>query len=125
MEMCYDGSLVMPSNYAVMDEDEMMDVDGGEIYISNKRLHDLTALFLTAYQVNARLVAAGVTVVARAVSKVVSKITKWIGRVFGGVAGSFFGWAIGAFCGWEFGKAYFTAMIKGKGIKVGWGFTVK
>lgn len=29
MEMCYDGALVMPSNYAVMDEDEMMYVEGG------------------------------------------------------------------------------------------------
>ena len=24
MEMCYDGALVMPSNYAVISEDEMM-----------------------------------------------------------------------------------------------------
>ena len=29
MEMCYDGALVMPSNYAVMSEDEMMYVEGG------------------------------------------------------------------------------------------------
>ena len=29
MEMCYDGALVMPSNYAVMNEDEMTYVDGG------------------------------------------------------------------------------------------------
>lgn len=27
--MCYDGALVMPSNYAVMYEDEMIYVDGG------------------------------------------------------------------------------------------------
>ena len=31
MEMCYDGALVMPSNYAVMSEDEMMYVDGGAL----------------------------------------------------------------------------------------------
>lgn len=30
MEMCYDGALVMPSSYAVMDEEEMMYVEGGE-----------------------------------------------------------------------------------------------
>ena len=24
MDMCYDGTLVLPSNYAVMDEEEMM-----------------------------------------------------------------------------------------------------
>lgn len=29
MEMCYDGVLVMPSSYAIMDEEEMMYVDGG------------------------------------------------------------------------------------------------
>ena len=29
MEMCYGGALVMPSNYAVMSEDEMTYVDGG------------------------------------------------------------------------------------------------
>lgn len=30
MEMCYDGALVMPSSYAVMDEEEMMYVEGGK-----------------------------------------------------------------------------------------------
>lgn len=29
MDMCYDGALVMPSSYAVMDEEEMMYVEGG------------------------------------------------------------------------------------------------
>lgn len=29
MEMCYDGALVMPSRYAVMNEDEMTYVEGG------------------------------------------------------------------------------------------------
>ena len=29
MELCYDGALVMPSRYAVMDEKEMMYVEGG------------------------------------------------------------------------------------------------
>lgn len=29
MDMCYDGALVMPSNYVVMDEDEMIYVEGG------------------------------------------------------------------------------------------------
>ena len=29
MEMCYDGALVMPSSYAVMDENEMMYLEGG------------------------------------------------------------------------------------------------
>lgn len=29
MEMCYDGALVMPKSYAVMDQDEMCYVEGG------------------------------------------------------------------------------------------------
>ena len=29
MDMCYDGTLVMPSSYAVMEEDEMCYVEGG------------------------------------------------------------------------------------------------
>ncbi len=29
MEMCYDGALVMPSSYAIMDEEEMTYVEGG------------------------------------------------------------------------------------------------
>ena len=28
MEICYDGTLVMPSSYAVMDEEEMTYVEG-------------------------------------------------------------------------------------------------
>ena len=32
MEMCYDGTLVMPSSYAVMSEDEMTYVEGGKSY---------------------------------------------------------------------------------------------
>lgn len=33
MEMCYDGTLVMPANYAVVSEDEMTYVDGGMFII--------------------------------------------------------------------------------------------
>lgn len=29
MDMCYDGTLVMPSSYAMMGEDEMSYVEGG------------------------------------------------------------------------------------------------
>ncbi len=32
MDMCYDGALVIPSSYAVMDEEEMMYVEGGAYY---------------------------------------------------------------------------------------------
>ena len=29
MEMCYDGTLVMPESYAMLDEDSMKDIEGG------------------------------------------------------------------------------------------------
>lgn len=32
MEMCYDGALVMPSSYVVMDEEEMTYLEGGKFY---------------------------------------------------------------------------------------------
>jgi len=31
MEMCYDGAIVLPSSYAVMNEDEMTYVEGGGV----------------------------------------------------------------------------------------------
>ena len=36
MEMCYDGTLVMPSSYAVMNEEEMTYVEGGWDYKYSK-----------------------------------------------------------------------------------------
>lgn len=36
MEMCYDGALVMPSNYVAMNEDEMTYVEGGFSYSYSK-----------------------------------------------------------------------------------------
>ncbi len=37
MEMCYDGALVMPSSYALMDEDEMCYVEGGISWATAKQ----------------------------------------------------------------------------------------
>lgn len=37
MEMCYDGALVMPSSYAVMDSKEMTYVEGGDRSIKQSR----------------------------------------------------------------------------------------
>ncbi len=40
MEMCYDGALVMPTSYAVMDEDEMRYLKGGVNIYMYKELLD-------------------------------------------------------------------------------------
>lgn len=51
MEMCYQGTLAMPKSYAVMDQDEMMYVEGGKFYgvnLSKKQCEDL-AYYCTVY----------------------------------------------------------------------------
>lgn len=51
MEMCYEGTLVMPSNYSDLDEEEMMYVDGGGITCSklaNRINIAVSALLLVA-----------------------------------------------------------------------------
>ncbi len=48
MEMCYDGALVMPSNYVLMDEEEMTYLEGGKFYgvnLSAKQCENV-AIFL-------------------------------------------------------------------------------
>ncbi|WP_303863705.1 hypothetical protein [Alkalibaculum bacchi] len=37
MEMCYDGALVMPSKFVVIDKEEMMYLDGGKVTTSTYR----------------------------------------------------------------------------------------
>ena len=44
MEMCYDGALVMPSSYAVMDSDEMTYVEGGGIATFKSNLRGISTL---------------------------------------------------------------------------------
>jgi len=46
MEMCYDGALMMPSSYAVMNEDEMTYVEGGGVV--RIQLNQEAARFLTS-----------------------------------------------------------------------------
>ena len=51
MEMCYDGALVMPSSYAVMDEEEMEYLEAGKYYGVNlsKNQCDNIAYYLTVF----------------------------------------------------------------------------
>ena len=37
MDMCYDGALVLPSSYAVMDEEEMCYTEGGCVVTINRK----------------------------------------------------------------------------------------
>lgn len=49
MEMTYGGALVMPSSYAMMDEEEMMYLEGGAIYRGSKALNELTNMAATIF----------------------------------------------------------------------------
>lgn len=44
MDMCYDGALVMPSSYAVMDEEEMTYVEGGGLATLKSNLRGISTL---------------------------------------------------------------------------------
>lgn len=44
MEMCYDGALVMPSSYAVMEEEEMMYTEGGSLATLKSNLRGISTL---------------------------------------------------------------------------------
>lgn len=49
MEMTYGGALVMPSSYAMMDEEEMMYLEGGAIYRGKQAFNELTNMAMTVF----------------------------------------------------------------------------
>lgn len=44
MEMCYNGAMVMPSSYAVMDQEEMTYIEGGKLSWSTAKKYAKMAL---------------------------------------------------------------------------------
>jgi membrane protein YqaA with SNARE-associated domain len=125
MELCYEGGLVMPSSYAIMDEEEMNYVEGG-FYVSNATLGAVACTFVAAFSANPQLVASGVMIVARLISAVVKRMLFWIGTLLGSVAGGLVGYLVGAFSGWSLATSFAKAMVKGKGLKFSWtGISVK
>lgn len=104
MEMCYDGALVMPSNYAVMSEDEMTYVHGGKSATANFANIGVAQSYFANLGARYRVIA-----VAAGMSCTVSGIALGaIGGVYGGIAGGIAG-AIG---GWVCGSVIY-----------GWGTT--
>lgn len=55
MEMCYDEALVMPSSYAVMDEEEMTYVEGGYTIAQSRAYLDKGFCSKTAIKLKAKL----------------------------------------------------------------------
>ena len=80
MELCYEGALVMPSSYAVMDEQEMTYVEGGGEY--NYKKGDATGMN-DCYGTAATLAyIAGISWIAQKAASACSLITGAISGAF-------------------------------------------
>lgn len=78
MEMCYDGALVMPSNYAVMSEDEMMYVEGGKNGWWNSRSFIGTVLDVAIIAVTGVQTVTGIKAIRKIIKKNRKKMVKRI-----------------------------------------------
>ena len=109
MEMCYDGTLVMPSSYTLMDEEEMTYVEGGSLDTLKANLRGIYSVvvswmskWMAGATIGQALARAGLSWSAigrmagsysRLAAKVVgiiSAVTKWLGAhawLVGAVAG--------------------------------------
>ena len=84
MDMCYDGALVLPSSYAVMNEEEMSYTEGGisvSKYSSGK-LFDTYRVHFTAAECSKIALAYGVI---SGVASIIGALTGPIGAIAGGV----------------------------------------
>lgn len=125
MDMCYDGTLVMPSSYAMMDEDEMSYVEGGIRFTVKKD----TCATITTY-INTVI---GVCAAALGFAALEKKLTRVIGRVASGIiriagsVGGIIGVVVGAFAailattnGVSFCVGCVTADRKDKSCTMSW-----
>ncbi len=119
MEMCYDGTLIMPNSYVVMQEEEMSYVDGG-IYFSNRTLCTIgkAVFYSAAYNpIGTVLVGLGVYKAYGMLCAGVAKIAAKIGA-FSKVLGVAFA-IMGAITVKDIGYTLINALIQGKGIDIG------
>ena len=124
MEMCYDGALVMPRNYVLMDEEDMCYTEGGAalswenvikvglgIMAVCGAVNQALTLFNNAIKTGATIKgiseAAFYSGVASKVSAAVGKITTWIGAHMGAVAA-----VLGALLGFTGGYALGSYVAK-------------
>lgn len=117
MEMTYGGALVMPSSYAMMDEEEMMYLEGG-YYINNVTIRAGVTSFIMASGYSLTYAIAALTPVTLALKAVWAKVCTWVGAMFGSgpgaVIGAVFGWLTAAnVCG-----KIALAAITNKGIEI-------
>lgn len=120
--MCYDGTLVMPSSYAVMDQEEMTYVEGGGIKTLKNNLYGLYGIaqnymckWMSGATVGRMLANAGMSwsqignmagsywKLAGKVISIISRVTKFLGNyglavgIIGGVAAMTLLWNVKVF----------------------------
>lgn len=99
MEMCYNGALMMPSSYAMMDEEEMMYVDGGwsgSVFAAN-----LKGAYNNYKTAKKALLAGGLTLgaIAKTASSTVTAIYMSYGAAITGTAAAIGGFVVGLIVG--------------------------
>ena len=109
MDMCYDGTLVMPSNCVVMDEEEMTYVEGGAYY-SGKDCRQICAALVGSGA--AMILAAGTAAIASKIFKYASVIGGVLGKVISAVVGL----AIAGLCKIAYGLGY--GAVSGRGVNI-------
>ena len=121
MEMCYDGALVMPSSYAVMDEEEMTYVEGGFYINSNKCATMATYIsMLTGVAQTALTVMALGTLAMKIADKAVPIVNKLTGLNFGVKVIGVLLTAVAAIQLASFCNGILTADRKGTGVSMKW-----
>ncbi len=95
MEMCYDGALVMPNNYAVVSEEEMTYVDGGFYMSADDCATIATYVYFGGFGVTAGLAIAAITNKLEAAGSAIISFLKGLGMTVGNVIGAVIGTIIG------------------------------
>lgn len=115
--MCYDGALVMPSNYVVMNEEEMTYVEGG-YYLKQSDCNAIAFAIGATASMSVSTVATlistkGATAIAAAMSTI--PVIGWILGAYGGV--------ILVRSAEQFSSALVTSMVYRKGMDISLGFS--
>lgn len=84
MDICYDGALVMPSSYAMMEEKEMSYVEGGVSVSLYSRSRDFN-IYKVHYSSNECSTIAFIYGVIAGVSGIIGALTGPIGALAGGI----------------------------------------
>lgn len=118
MEMCYDGALVMPNNFAVVNEEEMTYVDGG-FYLNNTQCNKVMFYSLAALGLGSAALKLGWSAIKM---KIAAGLTTLVLRLYAATVSTLVGIALAtavagaiAVYGVSFYEGIYTAQWKGTG----------